>query len=377
MNIFRAVASDADSLDGLDVHGAIIDEYHVHKTDAVYNILQYGMSGRAQPLTIIITTAGFDPAVPCKQEEDYAKAVLEGRFINESYFAIIYTLDEDDDWNDKEKWIKANPGLNTILPFYRIEADYNKSKDKPLEINKFKTKRLNIWTQAEEIWITQEQWDLNNSEVPEELNVPCYAGLDLSTNIDITAFVPAFACEDKIPLMPMFFIPEDNMYERMERDKVPYDLWVDQGYVIATPGNVIDYSFIKEYVLEFAETYDLRELAYDPYNASQLIVELQNEGIECVEFRQGPYTMSPASKNFEQKVLAGGLAHGGNPVLSWMISCTAVKYDAKNNIQPVKPNRQRSGKRIDGTIASIMAVDRLIRNTEGTSVYEERGFIVI
>lgn len=378
----KALSADADTLDGKNVHCALIDEYHAHPTDAVYDIMKRGTIARKQPLILATTTAGFDLGVPCFEEEEYAKAVLEGRFTNESYYALIYTLDDPDtEWMDESAWPKANPNLGVSIGVKAIRDEFVKAKDRPAEINKFKTKHMNIWTQTESVWITDDKWMACGFEVdPEALaGRPCWAGLDLSVNTDITAFVAAFAKDDSgvSAVVPMFFIPSEAMAERERRDKVPYSLWVEQGHVIATPGDYIDYNYVMEHITEFAARYQLHEVAYDPAYAAQLSIDLTNRGVNMVEFRQGWVTMSPAILEFEKKVLARELAHGGNPVLRWMMQCTTLRQNERGNFTLKKPDRQASSKRIDGTIASVMAVARLVQNTEFGSVYEQRGVILV
>jgi phage terminase large subunit-like protein len=282
---------------------------------------------------------------------------------------------------DENAWQKANPNLGVSIGVKAIRDEFVKAKDRPAEINKFKTKHMNVWTQAEEVWITDEKWMACGSEVDlaRVASRPCWAGLDLSVNTDISAFVAAFAKDEAgvSALIPMFFIPSEAMIERERRDKVPYSMWVEQGYVIATPGGYIDYNYVMQYITEFARQYQLEEVAYDPAYAAQVSIDLANRGVNMVEFRQGSLTMSPAILEFEKKVLAVELAHGGNPVLRWMMQCTTVKQNESGLRRLVKPDRNKSTKRIDGSIAGVMAVARLVQNTEFGSVYEDRGIITI
>jgi phage terminase large subunit-like protein len=204
----------------------------------------------------------------------------------------------------------------------------------------------------------------------------CYGALDLSTNIDITSWTLCFPPTDLDPrytFVYRFFIPEEHLLERQRRDKVPYTLWRDRGFVIATPGNVIDYNFIEEQVKRDADAYRIQEIAYDPWNANQITQNLEDQGMEMVQFRQGFGSMSAPAKDFEKRVLAGELNHGDNPVMTWMVSCAEIKSDPAGNIKPVKPERKRSGKRIDGVITSIMSLDRAVHGSLSGSIYERRG----
>jgi len=381
---FEAVSSDADPLDGRHVHGAIIDEYHAHKTNEVYDILQKGTIARPQPLVLIVTTAGFDPGVPCRIEEEYAQQILAGRFINESYFAIVYTLDKGDDPHDEKTWIKANPSLGVTFEIEELQKQYIKAKDIPREWNRFKTKHLNIWTQAEEIWIKEDKWKAceNNFPVADLAGAVCYAGGDLSTTLDISGYCLAFppcAKWNKYRLLWRFYIPSADLEERVRRDRVPYDLWIEQGFVVATEGATIDYDYIQADLLKDMELYDVREFGCDPHNASQFITNLHKAGLEekVFAFPQGWAHISPAAKDFEKKTLDKMIEFAFNPVIDWMISCTSVKSDLNGNIHPVKPERNKTSKRIDGVMMAIMALDRAVRNYEAPSIYETRGVVVL
>jgi phage terminase large subunit-like protein len=195
----------------------------------------------------------------------------------------------------------------------------------------------------------------------------CYGGLDLSTSVDITAYVLCFppqTKEDKYKFIYRFFIPEENIVERERKDRVPYRHWIQQGFVIATPGDVIDDVYIEDLIREDAEKYDIKEIAYDPWNANPITNHLTADGMTMVQINQRYASMSPATKDFEKKVLSREIATGGNPVMDWMISCTEVKSDRQGNIMPMKPERDKSGKRIDGVISSIMALNRAVIHTE-------------
>lgn len=378
MSVFRPVSSDADTLDGLNVQCALIDEYHAHKDDGVYNILAYGMAARKQPLMLIISTAGFDPNVPCVAEEEYAKNVLSGTYENDNYFAIIYEIDHGDDWKDKTKWIKANPNLGISKEIDAMERDFKKAIDKPEEQNKFKNKHLNIWTSNKYAWILDEKWRACITDIKPPDQSLCYAGVDLSSSIDLTAvalcFLPAND-GDQYVLKFFFYLPDADMTERVARDKVPYDVWAQQGYLTLTPGNVVDYDFIQSDLIDISKKYNLQKIAYDPHNASQWVTNMNAEGFEeqMIVFPQTPAYLSPAAKDFEVKILSKKLGYIYNPVIDWMISCTDIKSDANGNIRPIKPDRQKSGKRIDGVVAAIMALDLAIRNEDEGSIYESRG----
>lgn len=387
-SFYIPLGRDSKTEDGSNVHGALIDEYHAHKDSGMYDVLRSGMGAREQPMLYIITTAGFDTNSACYQEQEYAQSilnsVLDDGICDETYFAIIYTLDKDDDWKDEKNWIKANPSMHVMGSVFinDMRSMCKLAIDQPLKQVEFKTKKCNIWTEAAEIWIPQEKWVLNNTRVdPESLiGRRCIGAIDLSTSVDLTSFTLCFPPEkdEKLyQLLHWFFIPEENMRSREENDKVPYQFWVESGLVCATPGNVIDQDFIFNKITEVKNKYRIDELAYDPFGAIQLILKLTDAGLNCVEYRQGWKTFTPACNAFEEKVYAQEIAHSGNPVVNWMIGCTSLWTDNNNNKRPIKPDRGKSRKRIDGVVTSIMSLDRAIRTVDSKSVYEGRGIIIL
>jgi len=376
---FVPLSSDDKSEDGHSPHFAIIDEYHQHSSDGMLNSIETGMGARTQPLIFIITTAGFDKSSACYVEHERAVRVLEGASQDENYFAIIYTLDEGDDWTDKSKWVKANPNLGVSVFEDYLERMVNLALDSPTKTNSVLTKNFNVWTQAQTRWINYAKWEDNLDNFDEEIlrGRDAYGGLDLSTTTDITAFVLSFPPTkegERHKKLYKFFIPEEGILDRERRDKVPYTHWVDEGYVIATPGSVVDYDYVESVILEAASKYNIKEVAFDPYNSSEIVSRLMKEGIEMVEFRQGFISMSPACKAYERLILQSQFATNNNPVMNWMIGCTEVATDPAGNIKPKKPNRDREGKRIDGVVADIMATHRsILREGKKRSVYESRG----
>lgn len=385
-SLMRALGQDSDTEDGLNPSFALIDEYHAHKNSSLVNVLEDGMGAREQPLIYIITTAGFDKNVPCYQEE---RSLVEGILENtidprpEDVFGIIFTLDKNDDWTDSECWVKSNPNLGVSVNQEFLQDQVKKALATPQKQNSVLTKNFNIWTQAVTRWILPEIWEKNHdnkNKLPDLTGRECYGSFDLSSTTDLTAWVlvfPPIGDETRYIIKAHFFLPSDNMIDRERRDKVPYSLWEKQNFITFTDGNVIDYRYIEERILQDASKYDLKEIAYDPYNAKQTVLRLTEEGLNMVQFRQGFISMSPASKDFEKKVLNGEIEHMSNPVLRWMMSCTEVATDPAGNIKPVKPQSNKYGKRIDGIVAAIMALERSTISDNGPSVYEERGVLFL
>jgi phage terminase large subunit-like protein len=381
--VIKPIGRDSKTQDGLNPSFVLVDEYHAHPTAEMLNVMQNGMGARSQPLMYIITTAGFDKNGPCYQEErSMVTGILEQTLdpAPQNVFGIIFTLDDEDDWTDEKVWIKANPNLGVSVRLEFLRSQVAQALALPRKQNDVKTKNFNIWTQAASRWLSAESWDACNGPVPDLIGRSCFGGIDLSTTTDISAWVlcfPPIDLEKTYTFLYRFYIPGDNLLERERIDKVPYSLWAEQGFVTITDGNVIDYDYIEAQILKDAADYTIGEIAFDPYNATEITNHLSNEGLNMIPFRQGFASMTGPSKDFEKRVLGKELNHGNNPVIRWMVSCTEIASDPAGNIKPVKPDRGKTGRRIDGVVASIMALDRAVQGCTNVSVYEMRGVRVL
>lgn len=373
------LSSETKTKDGLHVHLGLIDEYHAHPNDEMYNLVRSGMAARSQPLLYIITTAGFNKSGSCKREHDYGVQILEGTRTNEEYFVIIFTLDKDDDWTDPKNWPKANPNLGVSIKIEQMMTQFNEVAGRPSKVNEFKTKRLNIWTSSYTRWIVEQKWKPNTESFNEsELEgKKCFIGVDLSTTTDIAGYALCFPPEregERYKFIYRFYLPEDGLRDRTLREDVPYEAWRDSGHIKLTLGNVIDYNAIESDIIEDSEKYEVSELLYDPLNATHLINNLVDEEINCIEFKQGIMNVSPAVKDYERGALKGEMATNNNPVYNYMIGCAEVYSDSNGNQKVIKPDRRSSTKRIDGVIMSFMSYYRAkLDLSENKSVYEKRG----
>lgn len=376
---FEPLGADADSLDGLNPHAAVVDELHAHKDRDVWDVLETATGARTQSLLYAITTAGFNRYGICYEQRTYTTKILDGILDDDSYFGIIYTIDKDvDDWRTPAAWRKANPNYGVSVLEDDISRLALKAAEMPSATNNFLTKRLNVWTSQQTLWMSADKWALCGGTVPlrELRGAPCYLGLDLSSTTDITAVVAAFPLEgDMVVLHPRFYLPEGAVDERVRRDKVPYRVWADQGLITLTPGDVIDYRFIRADINAFADTHEVREIAFDRWGATGFATDLQDDGFEVVPFGQGYGSMSPPTKEMERLVLSKKVMHGDNPVLTWMVSNVAIMTDPAGNIKPAK---DKSTEKIDGVVAGIMALGRImVHRTAGPSVYESRGVFTL
>ncbi len=374
---FEPLGRDSDTQDGLNVHGAIVDEVHAHKNRDMWDVLETATGSRRQPLIFAITTSGFDRRSLCFSLHEHACKILEGLIEDDSFFGIIFTLDEGDDWEDESVWPKANPNLGVSKKWDDMRAKARRAKQMPAALNSFLRLELDVWTQAESRWLSIEKWQACGQSVQESglRGRRCYAGLDLSSSFDISALVLVFPPEtdaDLYQVLCRMWVPEEAMHVRTKRDRVPYETWVRQGYITATPGEVIDYDFIFGQIDQDAQAYDIVELAFDRWGATEIIQRCQDSGLTVVQFGQGFASMSGPMRSLEKLVVERRIAHGNHPVLNWMSDNLVALQDAAGNI---KPDKARSRERIDGMTALIMAMARALVHGGGTarSVYEERG----
>ena len=379
-SFYQVLSAEAFSKHGLNVHGVVFDELHAQPNRDLYDVMTKGSGdARTQPLFFVITTAGDDPDQQSIGWEVHQKAVdvLSGVKDIPNFYSTIYGLSEDDDWKDEKNWLKSNPSLGHTIQLDTVRAAF-KDINNEADERAFRQLRLNQWVKTKfSKWVSLDVWDRNSGVIVHEAlqGRKCYGGLDLSSKLDITAFVLIFPPEDideKYTILPYFWIPEDNMRDRVKRDKVCYDRWVRNNLIKTTPGNVIDYQFIKKEVNDLKNLYDIQEIGYDPWNAMQTAVELTDDGLVMVEVRQGYKSMSPPMKELEAFLVGEHINHGNNPVLRWMFGNLEIKKDENDNIRPIKG---KAIERIDGVVALINAMSRLILQENTTSVYEERGIM--
>ena len=358
----KPLASDSNTLDGLNPSCAIIDEYHAHKTTELIDVIDTGMRARQQPLMFIITTAGNNRNAPCFEEYENCKKLLSGAdgYENDEYFCIIYELDKGDDWREEKNWYKANPNLGVSVELDAMRAAFREAMLSATKETAFRTKNLNEWMNIAEAWITEQRWSKCYQKYDEKklLKLRCWGGIDLSKRLDFTVLTWYFDVgKGKRYAKHYFYIPEGQIDAKMKQDSYRIRQWIREGYIKATPGDTQDFTFMYNQICEDSKKYEIEEIAYDRNLAEHLIQGLEAE-FNCVEFSQSIIGMSEPSKAWEQAVAEGKIIDN-NPVMAWMVSCTTVKPDANGNIKPIKPDTNKTSKRIDGVITSIMANNRL------------------
>ena len=381
-SFYQVLSAEAYSKHGFNIHGVVFDELHTQPNRKLFDVMTKGSGdARMQPLYFLITTAGTDTKSICYETHQKAKDILAGRKIDPTFYPIIYGADEADDWTDPEIWKKANPSLGITVGIDKVKAACESAKQNPGEENAFRQLRLNQWVKQSIRWMPLEKWDrcalaVNEDDLEGRV---CYGGLDLSSTTDITAFVLVFPPrdeDDKFIILPYFWIPEENMAARVIRDHVPYEVWERQGFLHTTEGNVVHYGYIEKFIEDLGERFNIREIAFDRWGAVQMVQNLEGMGFTVVPFGQGFKDMSPPTKELMKLVLEEKIAHSGHPVLRWMMDNIYIRTDPAGNI---KPDKEKSTEKIDGAVATIMALDRAIRcgNDTSESVYDNRGLLFI
>ena len=381
-SIYQVLSADVGNKHGFNTHGVVFDELHTQPNRKLYDVMTKGSGdARMQPLYFLITTAGNDTNSICYEVHQKAKDILESRKTDHTFYPVIYGADEGDDWTDPEVWKKANPSLGITVGIDKVQDACESAKQNPGEENAFRQLRLNQWVKQAVRWMPMDKWDkcafpVNEDDLEGRV---CYGGLDLSSTTDITAFVLVFPPQDeddKYMVLPYFWIPEDNLDLRVRRDHVPYDVWERQGTLQTTEGNVVHYGYIEKFIERLGERFNIREIAFDRWGAVQMVQNLEGMGFTVVPFGQGFKDMSPPTKELMKLVLEEKIAHGGHPVLRWMMDNIFIRTDPAGNI---KPDKEKSTEKIDGAVATIMALDRAIRcgNDTGASVYDDRGILFI
>ena len=381
-SIYQVLSADVGNKHGFNTHGVVFDELHTQPNRKLYDVMTKGSGdARMQPLYFLITTAGDNQNSICWEVHQKALDIIDGQKHDPTFYPVIYGAAQEDDWTDPKVWKKANPSLGITVGMDKVKAAFESARQNPAEENSFRQLRLNQWVKQAVRWMPMDKWDACAFPVDEKLleGRVCYGGLDLSSSTDITAFVLVFPPvdeDDKYCVLPFFWIPEDNIDLRVRRDHVNYDVWKKQGFLQTTEGNVVHYGYIEQFIETLGEKYNIREIAFDRWGAVQMTQNLEALGFSVVPFGQGFKDMSPPTKELMKLTLEEKIAHGGHPVLRWMMDNIFIRTDPAGNI---KADKEKSTEKIDGAVATIMALDRAIRcgNDTGTSIYDDRGILFI
>lgn len=377
-SFMRPLSSEGRSLDGKRVAGAIIDEVHEHPTSIVVDKMRAGTKGRRQALIFEITNSGYDRESVCWEHHEYSRQVLSGAVENDAWFAYMAGLDPGDDWlHDESCWIKANPLLDVSVTSKYLREQVTEARDMPSKRNIVARLNFCVWTEQNIAWLNMERWRGLPADDVDVTGLPCFAGLDLASVKDITAFVLLFP-----PIEPgqtwvvrgHYWVPEATLREVDQAGRFPYRRWADEGWLRVTDGNVVDYDQVRADINGIAETILIQEIGYDPWNATQIVTQLQGDGFSMTQVRQGFASMHGPCKQLESLITGGQINVGTDPVLRWMAGNVQIKSDPAGNM---KPDRGASSAKIDGIVATLIALHRaMAAEVTGPSVYESRGVLI-
>lgn len=353
-SIMQAQASTSKSMDGLNTHLGVVDEAHAIKDRSLYEVIKQSMQSRRQPLLFVITTAGTVRENIYDNLYEYACKIAEGVEVDNTFLPFIYELDSLDEWTKPEMWIKANPGLGDIKLLKSLEEEVDRAKKDPDYLSSVLCKHFNMRQSGDNVWLTFN--DLNNEElIPPDLmrNKYCIGGADLSSTTDLTCATVMTEVKNKIYVKQMYWMPKERFNQRMQEDKVPYDKWVEKGYLSLCDGNKVDYKDVTKWFADQVDEYGLRPLwvGYDNWNAEYWSDEMKEYGFDMIVVRQGAKTMSAPMKQMKGDLQDKKIIYDNNPILKWCLSNTAVKEDENGNIRPLKGRSSRQ--RIDGVVSLI------------------------
>lgn len=372
---FKPINSKASTQDGLNPSAVGVDEVHAHQTHDLLNVLKSAAGARRNPLFLFTTTEGYENPGPWQETRTFARQVLEGVIFADHFLAVLYALDEEDGDFDERNWQKANPlmDVNPLL-MAEIRKESIEAKGMPGRLAEFRIKRLNRQSSTAHGFIDLQKWMACGGAVDLEAlrDVPCWAGLDLASTRDLTAFRLVWKVGDEIITWGRRWVPDAAVQQRTERGTVPYAGWIAAGQMEQTEGDVTDYAVIEAAVLEARERFNLQVVAFDSWNARDLVNRLMAEEVPMIEFVQGPKSYHPAMQALEMAYISGQLAHGGDPVLTWCASNLVARRDQNLNMAP---DRKRSADKIDDMAALLMAIGVSCETVE-TNVIEQ-GFVVI
>jgi phage terminase large subunit-like protein len=379
-SFLKVVSSKANTKHGGNTHLAIIDELHAQPNRDLIDVMSTSMASknRRQPLLMTLTTADFARPSVCNEKLKFAKSVMANRGspdepgFDPSFLPVVYEATNKMDWTSEETWKIANPNFDISVSKEYLERECRKAQEEPSYENTFKRLHLNIITEQAERWLRVEDFDACDGEIQPPNGRHAVSGLDLASTTDLAAMVSIYEDGEFFDVFPHFWMPEDCAHEREKKDNVPYLAWARSGLITLTPGNVIDYDFIFEFIVRRRLEFGIDVIGFDPWNATGIAARLADEGINMIEFRQGYKSMNEPSKELERLLRAGRFRHGGNPILRWQVGAVAIERDPADNI---KPTKAKSNSRIDGIVSWVMSLGMHMAGHGGSqkSIYEERG----
>jgi phage terminase large subunit-like protein len=357
-SIFRALAADAPAQHGLNGSFIVLDEIAQQPNRELYDVLSTSVGSRTQPLVLSIGTAGWDEHSIAYQLYQHGKQVIDGTVNDPSFFACIKELPTEADWTDESLWPLANPGLDDFRDRQELKETCERAKLVPANQNSFRNLYCNQWVKSEVRWIPVEELDKCEPINVDLLGKRCYLALDAGSTRDLSSLVHLFPLEDgTIAIYPRYWLPEEDLQDMVRRDRVPYDQWVKEGHLELTEGRTTKLSVIEDAIREAYSKYSVQMLAYDPWSTKQLAENLERDlGAPIFKFEQNIGKFTAPTKDYEKRILNHEFRHNRNPIYRWNLDCVTIYSDANGNARPVKPDRMKDSRRIDGIVASIMAL---------------------
>ena len=380
-NSFVKVLANSPGKHGLNAHAVFVDELHeflLPRHVEAYEAIVTSMISRSQPIEFLMTTAGYDTNSICYDEYLFAKDLISGKIVDDTYLPLVFEAGHNADWHDKDVWQRANPGLGGIIPRENFEHEYEKACQRPSTINTFKRLHLNMWANALESWIVDRVWmEAKSDFVAEDVaHLPCWCGLDLASVHDLNAFATLWV---DIPnwnfyLKVHHFVNEEKARSHTAGRGVDYLSFEDEGSCTLTEGNVTDHKSIEKHIMKFSETNDIRTVAYDRAHSTYIVSGLIEKDIQCEEFAQSAMHMSYPTKQFEIEINNGNMVHDGSDCMRWEMGCVVIKRYEDENIKITKKMGDQS-KKVDGPVAAVMAFGQFVREHGEREV--EPSFTVI
>lgn len=373
-SVLRPLSAEGSTLDGLNLHFASVDELHAHKTREVWDVLDSATGARDQPMIWVITTAGSNRAGVCYEQRTHVIKVLQGVVEDETTFGIVYTIDDEDQWDEPAAWIKANPNWGVSVMPDDMEAAARKAASMPSALNGFLTKRLNVWVNADSAWMDMRSWDAcADTSLREEdwADAELYGGLDLASKVDIAANIRLYRRGNEYAVFGSYYLPERAVESGTNSQ---YDGWRRRGLLTVTDGEVTDYDVIENEIVEVCSTRNIQAYAFDPAQATQLVGHCLDKQLPMVEVRPTVLNFSEPMKELEALVLKRRIRHNGDPVLTWMVSNVVCHRDAKDNIYPRK---ERNENKIDGVVALIMALNRAMAGSQEAVIGSDYELVTV
>lgn len=383
-SVLRAISAEAPHHHGFSASCVIYDELHAAPNRELWDVLTTSTGARDQPLVVAISTAGTDRHSLLYELYAHAQSVRAGTVSDPTFMSAIWEAPAEADWTDEAVWQAANPALGDFRSLEEMRVACDRAKAIPAQQNAFRRLYLNQWTETETRWFDLAVWDACGGAIDLEAlrGRPCYGGLDLASTSDLTAFVlvfPGTEAGEPAIVIPTFWVPEESLLKRVQKDRVPYDQWRDTTWydwpvLRVTRGSATNYDEVRQGIRELAELYEIKGIAYDRWQAIQLVTQLEEDGAACFPMGQGMASMSGPTKEVERLILTGQICHGDHPLLRWNAGNVTLEQDAAGNI---KPSKKKSHEKIDGMVALIEAVDLMAREQYATSIYDESEVFVV